>query len=238
MTFEARNLHENQMYEFWVSATTGSGEGEPTAVIAQATNTRAPASIASFSQTLRRAVGSSLLLECLAVGNPTPRTRWFTRDRPVTFSPFYEVTTDGNLKIHSIETSLTGNYTCQAKNLFGHDEIVYTIVAMKTPSAPQLVVQFSTADSIRVTWEPPDDGGAPIQGYILSYRTGDSGWHRLDFTPEQTSYTITGLKCGNQYILKMMGFNRVGDGHSSDEIIVGTKGKGRDNWQTIPLQIC
>ncbi|XP_055715988.1 cell adhesion molecule Dscam2 isoform X2 [Phlebotomus papatasi] len=225
MTFEARNLHENQMYEFWVSATTGSGEGEPTAVIAQATNTRAPASIASFSQTLRRAVGSSLLLECLAVGNPTPRTRWFTRDRPVTFSPFYEVTTDGNLKIHSIETSLTGNYTCQAKNLFGHDEIVYTIVAMKTPSAPQLVVQFSTADSIRVTWEPPDDGGAPIQGYILSYRTGDSGWHRLDFTPEQTSYTITGLKCGNQYILKMMGFNRVGDGHSSDEIIVGTKGK-------------
>jgi len=41
-----------------------------------------------------------LVLECLAVGNPTPRARWLTRDRPVTFSPFYEVTNEGNLKIH------------------------------------------------------------------------------------------------------------------------------------------
>ncbi|KAI8044848.1 hypothetical protein M5D96_001023 [Drosophila gunungcola] len=38
--FEARSLAENQMYEFWVSASTSVGEGEPTSVIAQATNTR------------------------------------------------------------------------------------------------------------------------------------------------------------------------------------------------------
>lgn len=50
---------------------------------------------------MRKAVGTALVLECLAVGNPTPRARWLTRDRPVTFSPFYEVLTDGNLKIHS-----------------------------------------------------------------------------------------------------------------------------------------
>lgn len=61
----------------------------------------APAKIASFSRTVRKAVGTALILECLAVGNPTPRARWLTRNRPVTFSPFYEVMTDGNLKIHS-----------------------------------------------------------------------------------------------------------------------------------------
>jgi len=38
--FESRSLAENQMYEFWVSASTSVGEGEPTSVIAQATNTR------------------------------------------------------------------------------------------------------------------------------------------------------------------------------------------------------
>lgn len=40
VTFEARSLAENQMYEFWVSASTSVGEGEPTSVVAQATNTR------------------------------------------------------------------------------------------------------------------------------------------------------------------------------------------------------
>jgi len=60
----------------------------------------APARIASFGQVVRKAVGTGLVLECLAVGNPTPRARWLTRDRPVTFSPFYEVTNEGNLKIH------------------------------------------------------------------------------------------------------------------------------------------
>lgn len=39
-SFEARGMSENQMYEFWVSASTSVGEGEPTAVVAQATNTR------------------------------------------------------------------------------------------------------------------------------------------------------------------------------------------------------
>lgn len=60
----------------------------------------APARIASFGQVKRKAVGTRLVLECLAVGNPTPRARWLTRDRPVTFSPFYEVTNEGNLRIH------------------------------------------------------------------------------------------------------------------------------------------
>lgn len=61
---------------------------------------KAPARIASFGQVMRKAVGTRLVLECLAVGNPTPRARWLTRDRPVTFSPFYEVTNEGNLRIH------------------------------------------------------------------------------------------------------------------------------------------
>lgn len=40
VTYEARGLIENQMYEFWVSASTAVGEGEPTPVVAEATNTR------------------------------------------------------------------------------------------------------------------------------------------------------------------------------------------------------
>jgi Down syndrome cell adhesion protein len=101
LMYEVRNLIEHQLYEFWVSATTSIGEGEPTAIVAQATNSRAPSRIASFSQHIRRAVKSKVLLPCLAVGNPTPRTRWIHRERPITFSSFYEITSDGHLNIHS-----------------------------------------------------------------------------------------------------------------------------------------
>lgn len=65
VTFEARNLVENQKYDFWVTASTSTGEGEPTSLVTQSTNTRAPARIASFSQTVKVPVGTSLTLECL-----------------------------------------------------------------------------------------------------------------------------------------------------------------------------
>ncbi|KAH8340543.1 hypothetical protein KR059_000756, partial [Drosophila kikkawai] len=225
VTFESRSLAENQMYEFWVSASTSVGEGEPTSVVAQATNTRAPARIASFGQVVRKAVGTALVLNCLAVGNPTPRARWLTRDRPVTFSPFYEVTNEGNLKIHRVEGSLSGNYTCTANNLFGSDEIQYQVIAMKPPGAPQIIVQYASADSIRVSWDAPDDGGAPLQGYAISYHTAGESWSTTELLPENNAYTISGLKCGNQYIIKMSAHNMVGSGVASEEINVWTKGK-------------
>lgn len=226
-SFEARGMGENQLYEFWVSAATSIGEGEPTAVVAQATNTRAPARISSFSQTIRKPVGSALLLPCLAVGNPTPRARWFTRDRPITFSPFYDVATDGSLKIHNLEQTLSGNYTCSAKNLFGDDAVVYRVIAMKPPNPPQISVHYAAIDSIRISWEGADDGGTPIQGYILQHRTAEGNWIRVDLTAEFTAYTMGSLKCGNQYMLKISAMNGVGDGQPSDEFIVWTKGKSK-----------
>lgn len=107
LMYEARSLKDHQLYEFWVSATTSIGEGEPTSIFAQETESKAPSRIASFSQIIRKAVNSQLLLPCYAVGNPSPRTRWFHRGRPITFSPFYEVTTDGHLQIHSMLNAIS-----------------------------------------------------------------------------------------------------------------------------------
>lgn len=91
----------NYLNTFQVSATTSIGEGEPTSIVAQATNSRAPSRIASFSQILHKADKSKVFLPCVAVGNPTPRTRWIYREKPITFSVFFQVTNEGHLKIHS-----------------------------------------------------------------------------------------------------------------------------------------
>lgn len=158
-------------------------------------------------------------------GNPTPRARWFTRDRPVTFSSFYEIMANGDLQIHSVEPSLSGNYTCTAKNLFGEDSIVYRVIAIKTPSPPQINVQYSSSDSIRMNWENADDGGMPIIYCYISYRTMNGAWNKIELLPDVSAYTIVGLKCGRQYFVKMSCSNRVGEGQAADEATVWTKGK-------------
>lgn len=70
------------------------------------------------------------------------------------------------ITISDLEPSLSGNYTCSAKNLFGEDEITYTIVVLLPPGPPNLEIQFTTITSIRLHWKRPDDGGAPIQGTL------------------------------------------------------------------------
>lgn len=134
------------------------------------------------------------------------------------FQPYSNVCID-------VENSLSGNYTCSANNLFGKDEIIYQVIAMRTPNPPQIIVQYASADSIRISWDAPDDGGAPLQGYTVSYKITGDAWSQIELMPETTAYTITGLKCGNQYIIRMSAHNMVGDGQACEEINVWTKGK-------------
>lgn len=141
--------------------------------------------------------------------------------------------TDGSLKIHSVEQQLAGNYTCSAKNLFGEDQVVYRVISMRPPDAPQISVQFASSDSIRISWDqaPVDDGGTPIQGFVLHRRTGNvvgpgaADWARVELTAETKAHTMVGLRCGTQYVLKMSAINGVGEGQSSEEFNVWTKGK-------------
>jgi hypothetical protein len=69
--------------------------------------------------------------------------------------------------IQGADQSLSGNYTCSAKNLFGDDNITYTLMVLMPPSAPSLEVQFTTARSIRLHWTQPEDGGSITQGLFM-----------------------------------------------------------------------
>lgn len=76
-----------------------------------------------------------------------------------------------------------------------------------------------------MSWEPVDDGGMPIIYCYISYRTVNGAWSKVELMPDVSAYTIVGLKCGTQYIVKMSCSNRVGDGQATDEINIWTKGK-------------
>lgn len=59
-----------------------------------------------------------------------------------------------NLYLPDIDQSLSGNYTCLAKNLYGSDSVEYTVVVLPLPEAP-ILRATPYKDSILVEWEQP-----------------------------------------------------------------------------------
>ncbi|XP_052738089.1 cell adhesion molecule Dscam2 isoform X2 [Bicyclus anynana] len=226
LMFQVRNLMEKQRYEFWVSATTGSGEGEATLVVGQGPSSRISAGIASFGGERRVGAGRGALLACAAVGAPAPRTRWAHAHAPVTHHRYYQVTRSGHLHIREVNEQSSGNFTCTATNSIGEDSIVYVVKAVLPPGAPQLSLQYTTATSIKLHWSlPTSDIDQPVLGYILQYKqASETEWHSIELSPEQTSYTMDMLKCGTTYNAKIQAQNKISLGPSSEVLTATTRG--------------
>nr|XP_049692182.1 Down syndrome cell adhesion molecule-like protein Dscam2 [Helicoverpa armigera] len=225
LMFQVRNLMENQLYEFWVSATTGSGEGESTLVVGQGPSSRIPARIASFGRWVSVGAGRGALLWCSCVGAPAPRSRWQHARLPVTHHQYYQVTHRGHLHIREVNEQSSGNFTCTASNTIGEDSIVYVVAAIMPPAAPALSLQYTTTSSIKLHWQLPGETTEPILGFLLNYKqASDSEWHTVDLSPEVNSYTMDMLKCGSTYNAKIQARNKISIGPPSDVLTATTRG--------------
>ena len=73
--------------------------------------------------------------------------------------------------------------------------------------------------SIDVTWTAPDsDGGAPITGYLLEYRSeGSVTWKKAsEKTLTEMKFTATGLNEKELYEFRVAAVNKAGTGPYSD----------------------
>ncbi|KAJ9577944.1 hypothetical protein L9F63_025194, partial [Diploptera punctata] len=237
--FEVRSLVELQRYEFWVTASTIVGEGEGTRPVTQTPNSRAPARIASFSQILRQAVKSSVLLPCVSVGLPIPTITWrrimdIIRGEA---GSIYEISQQGTLSIHRLDKSKEGNYTCMAKNLWGEDQVTYQVLVLMAPDAPSLELQHTTSRTIHLRWRATDDGGAPIQGYILSYKRDHGNWQEVQLDSDRLSHTLQSLHCGATYHAYLTAHNKVGNSRPSSIVTAVTKGGDGDSNENLVVII-
>ena len=98
------------------------------------------------------------------------------------------------------------------------------------PEAPAWLSVAGVDDGkIRVEWREPDrDGGSAILGYKLQWTTDLNSWNSFDeaiaahvdagiYTFYGT-YSITGLVNGTEYRVRMLAYNLLGDGESSNEV--------------------
>ena len=85
------------------------------------------------------------------------------------------------------------------------------------PEAP--VVDKITANEADLSWEPPeDDGGAPIDHYIVEMRrVGDVKWAPANKGKESpdTKFKVTGLEEGQEYEFRITAVNKAGAGPAS-----------------------
>lgn len=109
----------------------------------------------------------------------------------------------------------------QAFNIIGEsvwsEEASFTTQAT-VPEKPDRLGCTADGPSVIVTWEPPPDGGAPINAYQLQRAEGDDGDFEPIYNGMNCRYQVSGLRSGFSYRFRVLAENEVGVFASAAEV--------------------
>ncbi|XP_012553148.3 cell adhesion molecule Dscam2 [Bombyx mori] len=215
-SYSITGLITGRQYEVFVRAHTTAGEGTPSRRVHADLSAKVVAGVSSLGGWVAVGAGSSVLLACACVGVPAPRTVWYRHHHIITHHPRYTRNHDDSLLINNIDQTLSGNYTCLAKNLYGSDSVSYEVTVLPTPEPPTLRIT-AHKDSLQLQWDPPRKiaGKAQKISYNLTWKEADGSWQDAWSSRGTTlqgiqEYTLQGLKCGTKYSLRITAANSVG----------------------------
>lgn len=94
---------------------------------------------------------------------------------------------------------------------------IRTSVPLLLPGAPTQHVPIPANGRVEIAWDPPaDNGGGPIEGYMVSYTTnGGTTWTRLLADGAARSMSVTGLINATRYSFIVSARNASGYGPAS-----------------------
>lgn len=223
-SYETQRLQESATYQFWITASTKSGEGEKTKVVTVPPNNKVPARIISFSRGIVTPWKQNLVLPCRKVGAPAPVTIWRQDSQSLETTSRKTIAKNGTLTIRDCQSSDAGNYSCNVENTWGKDEIVYHIVVKVPPEPSTLAVVTSYTDSLQLEWADNKNGGTPILGYVINYKRENGDWEELQINSKTNAHLLSNLWCGTRYQLYITAYNKIGTGLPCDIVKSFTKG--------------
>ncbi|XP_050346767.1 cell adhesion molecule Dscam2 isoform X7 [Nymphalis io] len=212
-------------YDFWVTASTIIGEGQPSATASCSPSDKVPAKIASFDESFTATYKEDVKLPCLAVGVPPPNIIWKVKGHPLEASERVRQLPEGSLQIAGVAREDAGEYSCHVDNQFGTDTVTHTLSVLAPPFPPQLSIASSSVSSLTLRLKPSQDAAqSPAAGYTIHYKQEFGDWETVQIPSNTDTYTLENLFCGSRYQLYVTAYNGIGTGEASDVVIARTRG--------------
>ncbi|XP_052739496.1 cell adhesion molecule Dscam2 isoform X36 [Bicyclus anynana] len=212
-------------YDFWVTASTIIGEGQPSATASCSPSDKVPAKIASFDESFTSTYKEDVKLPCLAVGVPPPNILWKVKGHPLEASERVRQLPEGSLQIAGVAREDAGEYSCHVDNQFGTDTVTHTLSVLAPPFPPQLTIASSSVSSLTLRLKPSLEAEqSPAAGYTIHYKQEFGDWETVQIPSNTDTYTLENLFCGSRYQLYVTAYNGIGTGEASDVVIARTRG--------------
>ncbi|KAI9556414.1 hypothetical protein GHT06_016202 [Daphnia sinensis] len=245
-----------------VSSQAGEGPRSSTVSFTFNPTNKIVAAVVSIGSDYLVARGSRLILPCTALGDTPLQISWFQDGRQLSdwlnLNPLklgeqiqqpwiqqrpqdpddnataglIQVLTNGSLSIGQLSHNGGGNYTCQARNRHGQDQVDYWLTVVTPPPAPQLRFAASNWSSVTLQWASSSSSTdqnnrtkvSAARNYVIRYRPRDAGWTEKILPATWRSVPIGDLNCGTEYEFILIASSRVGNSSSSNVVTAKTKG--------------
>uniref|UniRef100_A0A3P8WBF9 Titin n=1 Tax=Cynoglossus semilaevis TaxID=244447 RepID=A0A3P8WBF9_CYNSE len=232
MDFTVKNLNENEEYIFHVMAVNLSGRSAPReskAIVLRDSNSLPEFDLRGICQkTIIAKAGEDIKVEIPVMGRPRPTVTWQKDGAMLKLTQRTNAESTAAttiLSINECNRDDSGVYAMTGKNIVGSvtDNIIVKVHDVPgPPKGPLKIVEVSRTHCV-ITWDPPtNDGGVPINNYVVEIRdTTSQTWTELSTNVIRTIFKAVRLTTGSEYQFRVKAKNRYGVGpHITSESVV------------------
>ncbi|CAG2058849.1 unnamed protein product, partial [Timema podura] len=214
------DLVEGMKYQFRVRAVNKGGPSKPSdpSNTITAKDRFAPPRIDRSSlknQTIK--AGQNIRFDVKISGEPPPSKSWFLNKSPLDTKGDISVDSEDyktKLIISLVTRKHSGTYVIKASNSAGSDEASVEITVVDKPTKPEGPLKISDIhkEGCNLKWNAPeDDGGSPIEHYVVEKMDTDSGrWVPIGRSKEP-KMEVENLQPGQEYKFRVMAVNAEGE---------------------------
>lgn len=220
---KVESVEEGHEYEFRIVAVNKAGPSEPSDVskpVVAKPRFLAPRIDRKNLQKKIIRSGQMLRMDADVKGEPAPKVTWTFNNETLKTGSL-----ENRLKIDNEDYKTTfifqkmkradkGTYIVSARNDSGVDTVDVEVEVLCKPSQPKgpLKVSDVTAESVKLKWDKPDDdGGEPIEHYVVERMDADSGRWVPVCTTRLPEADVPGLTEGKEYQFRVKAVNAEGE---------------------------